>query len=87
MDCADFGSLCRENACVDSGGEYVDGCVHAADGGFDFAYYGNATAECGIAEQRCVDTGGMMPRDSACCWPVFVLLLVAGFAFRSRSFK
>ncbi|MFA5412763.1 MAG: hypothetical protein WC350_05455 [Candidatus Micrarchaeia archaeon] len=85
MDCAEFGGLCMESACVDSGGEYNGSCSHGSE--FDSLYYENATAECGIMEQRCMETGGIMPRDSSCCWPVFALLAVAGFAVRSRSFK
>jgi hypothetical protein len=85
MDCAEFGILCRENACVDAGGNYSGEC--APGGEFDSLYYENATLECGVMEQRCMDTGGLMPRDSACCLPAFALLLLAGFAVRSRSFK
>ena len=86
MDCADFGRLCMEGACVDSGGNYSStDCAHGPE--FDSLYYSNATAECGVMEQRCLDTGGMVPRGSMCCAPAFALLLVLGCAVRSTTFK
>lgn len=85
MDCENFGVLCMENACTDAGGNYSGDCVRGGE--FDSLYYENATAECGIMEQRCMDTGGLLLRDSTCCWPVFVLLLALGFAVRSTTFK
>ena len=85
MDCAQFGAMCTENACIDSGGHWSEGvCVHGE--GFELAYYENATGECELLKRSCEETGGfLMPtRNAGCCGPVFVLLAVLGFAACSR---